>query len=54
MNKTDLSLLLSLLSALDLFLGPLAAIVIVAFVAGVVCERRRNAGDEDSTARRPR
>ncbi|MGZ4248873.1 MAG: hypothetical protein ACXVUE_11280 [Solirubrobacteraceae bacterium] len=49
MGKTDISLLLSLLCALDLFLGAVAALVIVAFVAGVVFERERHAGGEDST-----
>ena len=49
MSKTDISLLLSLLCALDLFLGALAALVIVAFVAGVVFEQKRHAGGEDST-----
>jgi hypothetical protein len=48
-NKTDISLLLSLLCALDLFLGAFAALVIAAFVAGIVFERQRHAAGEDST-----
>ena len=48
MGKSDISLFLSLLCALDLFLGAVAALVIVAFVAGVVAERRRHPGGEDS------
>jgi len=48
MNKTDVSLLLSMLSALALFLGAFAALVIVAFVAGVVFERQRHTGAKDS------
>ena len=47
MSKTDISLLLSLLCALDLFLGAVAALVIVAFVAGVVFERQRHTGGEE-------
>lgn len=49
MNKTDISLLCSLLCALDLFLGAFAALVIAAFVAGVVFERQRHTAGEDST-----
>jgi hypothetical protein len=41
MDKTDLSLLLSALCALDIFLGAVAAVVIVAFAAGVLSERHR-------------
>ena len=43
MGKTDISLLLSLLCALDLFLGAVAALVMVAFLAGVLLERQRQA-----------
>jgi hypothetical protein len=44
MNKTNLSFLLSLLCALDLFLGAVAALVIAAFVAGVLFEQHRRGG----------
>jgi hypothetical protein len=47
MSKTDISFLLSLLCALDLFLHAYAALVVVAFVAGVVFERRRPTGGGD-------
>ena len=47
MSKTDISLLLSLLCALDLFLYAYAALVVVAFVAGVVFERQRRARGGD-------
>jgi hypothetical protein len=43
MSKTEISLLLSLLCALDLFLGAVAALVFVAFIAGIVVERQRHA-----------
>lgn len=45
MNKTDVSLLLSVLCALDLFLGAVAALVIAAFVAGMLYEHQRQQDD---------
>ena len=50
LSKTDISLLLSMLCALDLFLGAVAALASVAFVAGVVFERQRHTGGEKPTA----
>jgi hypothetical protein len=50
MNKNDLSLLFSLLCALDLFLGAFAALVIAAFVAGMLFERHRTHGGEGTTS----
>jgi len=41
MDKNDLGLLLGALSALAIFIGPIAALVIVAFVAGVMVGGRR-------------
>jgi hypothetical protein len=44
MDKTDLSLILSTLCALDLFLGAVAALVVAAFVAGMLWQARRPTG----------
>ena len=45
MNKTDISLILSTMSALAIFLGPIAALVLAAFVAGVLFEQHRYSKD---------
>ena len=42
MDKTEISLLLSTLSALAVFFGPIGALVITAFVAGFIVGRRRS------------
>lgn len=42
MDKTDISLILSTMSALAVVLGPIAALVVAAFVAGVLFEQHRN------------
>jgi hypothetical protein len=42
MNKTDLSLLLSVFSAIAVFSSPIAALVITAFVAGILVEQGRH------------
>jgi hypothetical protein len=39
MSKTDLSLVLAAFSALAVFLGPLAAVVVAAFVGGMLLGR---------------
>jgi hypothetical protein len=41
MDKTDLSLLLSAVSALGLFAGRGAVVVIAAFIAGMLVEQHR-------------
>lgn len=41
MDRTDLSLLLSALSAVALFAGRGAAVVIAAFIAGMLVEQHR-------------
>jgi hypothetical protein len=42
MTRTDLSLMLSGFSALAVLLGPLAAVVLVAFIAGLLLGSRRH------------
>jgi hypothetical protein len=41
MDKTDISLILSTLCALDVFFGRIAALVIAAFLIGIVFEQHR-------------
>lgn len=43
MDKTDLSLALSAISVLAIFIGVATALVVVAFVAGVIIGRRWSA-----------
>ena len=42
MDKTEISLILSTLSALAVFFGPIAALVIAAFVAGFIVGRHHS------------
>ena len=46
MDKTDISLILSVVCALDLFVGAVAALVVAAFVAGMLCQAHRSAGSD--------
>jgi hypothetical protein len=41
LDRTDLSLILAAFSALAVFIGPVAALVMVAFVVGVLVGERR-------------
>lgn len=41
MDKTDISLMLSAVCALDLFVGSIAALVVAAFVAGALFQAHR-------------
>ena len=46
MDKTDISLILSVLCALDLFVGAVAALVVAAFVAGMLWQAHRSTGSD--------
>lgn len=48
MDKTDISLTLSVLCALDLFIGASAALVLAAFVAGMLLQARRRPKGRDA------